>query len=154
VLKCSDCHNSDNSPAAGGSGPSGPHGSSNPSLLERPYSTLDRTSESPQAYALCYKCHDRTRFTTAQAGASPFEGTQGHLLHVVTERTPCNVCHDPHGISASQGGTAANNSKLINFDTTVVTPNSAGLLRFVSTGLNHGQCYLSCHGQDHNPQGY
>jgi predicted CXXCH cytochrome family protein len=154
VLKCSDCHNSDNSPAAGGSGPSGPHGSSNPSLLELPYSTLDRTSESPTAYALCYKCHDRTRFTTAQAGASPFEGTQGHLLHVVTERTPCNVCHDPHGISSSQGGTATNNSKLINFDISVVRPNSAGQLRFVSTGLNHGQCYLLCHGQDHNPQGY
>jgi hypothetical protein len=76
-----------------------------------------------------------------------------HNLHVVGERTPCNVCHDPHGISATQGN-AINNSRLINFDTTVVKPSSSGILRFEQTGTNQGRCYLTCHGQNHNPYSY
>jgi hypothetical protein len=66
---------------------------------------------------------------------------------------PCNTCHDPHGISITQGN-STNNSKLINFNTSVVSPNSAGLLRYESTGTFSGRCYLSCHGMNHNPCTY
>lgn len=152
VITCGDCHNNNTGPGAGGTGPKGPHGSIYPSLIERQYITTDRTPESAANYALCYKCHNRTVFTTATNGASPFGADDGHQKHVVEERTPCNICHDPHGISSAQG-TPSNNSKLINFDTTIVTP-SAGRLQFISTSTNHGTCYLICHGENHNPKSY
>lgn len=147
TMKCSDCHNNNAGPGAAGTGPKGPHGSTFAPLLERQYVTTDRTTESATNYALCYKCHNRT---TLIGGGGGF---REHKKHIVDERTPCNVCHDPHGVSATQGN-ASNNSKLINFDTSVVTPNSAGLLKFVSTGTNKGSCYMRCHGANHNPETY
>jgi predicted CXXCH cytochrome family protein len=153
TMGCGDCHNNNTGPGAGGTGPKGPHGSIYPALLERQYITIDRTPESAAAYALCYKCHNRTKFITATNGASPFGTDSGHKKHVQEERTPCNVCHDPHGVSSTQG-TTINNSKLINFDTTVVKPTTGGRLQFISTATNRGTCYLVCHGEDHNPKSY
>ncbi len=147
TMGCGDCHNNNAGPGAGGTGPKGPHGSTYAPILERQYLTADRTTESPAAYALCYKCHNRNTFVT-EGGAFRF-----HRKHVVEERTPCNVCHAPHGVGSALG-TATNNSKLINFDTTVVTPNSSGLLKFESTGTSRGRCYLRCHGDNHNPESY
>lgn len=147
LVRCSDCHNNNAGPGAGGSGPAGPHGSTYASLLERPYVTVDNTPESAANYALCYKCHGRSTFIT-EGGAFRY-----HMKHVVEYRTPCNVCHDPHGISATQGN-ATNNSKLINFDISVVTPSASGQLRFESLGQNTGRCYLTCHGKDHAPKSY
>ncbi len=147
VMKCGDCHNNNAGPGAGGTGPAGPHGSTFTPLLERQYVTTDRTAESASNYALCYKCHNRSMFL--QDGGAFRE----HKKHVVDERTPCNVCHDPHGVSATQGN-PTNNSKLINFDTSVVTPSSSGRLQFIWQGQNRGQCYLRCHGSNHNPFSY
>ena len=152
IIKCTDCHSNDNGPAAGGNGPKGPHGSNNPHLLERQYLTQDPTSESQSAYAMCYKCHNRSsilgnesfprhnfHITGAGAGMGGGGGGGGALS------TPCNVCHDPH---------ASNFEKLINFDRSVVSANSSGRLEFNSTGTFAGECYLSCHGRDHNPCTY
>jgi len=152
TITCLDCHNNDSGPGAGGSGPNGPHGSNYEPLLERQYLTQDPTTESSSAYALCYKCHDRNSIL----GDNSFSR---HSLHILGGRpvyglsTPCNVCHDPHGVSVTQGN-SINNSKLINFDISVVSPNSSGILRFESTGTFAGQCYLSCHGRNHNPESY
>ncbi len=156
TITCLDCHNNDSGPGAGGSGPNGPHGSNYEPLLERQYLTQDPTSESPSAYALCYKCHDRNSILSNQSFSR-------HSLHIQGKgmggggmyrlSTPCNVCHDPHGVSASQGN-SINNSKLINFDTSVVSPSSSGRLYFESTGTFSGKCYLSCHGKNHNPKSY
>lgn len=146
TVKCGDCHNNNAGSGAGGTGPKGPHGSTYPTLLERQYRKTDNTPESAANYALCYKCHNRTSILSDNT-------FKEHSKHIVGENTPCNACHDPHGISSTQGN-ATNNSKLINFDTTIIRPSSGGLLKFVSTGTNRGSCYMTCHGKDHNPLSY
>jgi predicted CXXCH cytochrome family protein len=146
MIYCTDCHASDTSKKAGSSGANGPHGSNVSPLLIARYDTLDRTSESASAYALCYKCHDRTKILSE---SGPFKY---HRKHIVEYRTPCSICHDPHGISSTQGN-VTNNSKLINFDTTAVTAVN-GVLQFRSTGTNHGTCTLKCHGETHSNESY
>lgn len=145
VLYCASCHASDNP-----NGPAGPHGSIYPQILKLQYETADYTNESAQAYALCYSCHNRNNFVFGQPWWRTF---REHRTHVVWEDTPCSVCHDPHGISSSQGN-STNNSNLINFRTDVVTPSSSGRLEFIDTGDKRGRCYLTCHGEDHDPLSY
>lgn len=146
VLTCGDCHSSDGSRKLGGIGPAGPHGSAFRPLLAQRYDTADFTIESPGAYALCYRCHQRDSILRN-------DSFPGHSRHVVEQSTPCSVCHDSHGISSAQGDTQKN-SHLMNFDRSVVFANAAGRLEFNDVGLFHGECYLSCHGEDHNPERY
>jgi predicted CXXCH cytochrome family protein len=147
LLYCTDCHASEDGPGARGSGPAGPHGSVWRFLLEREYETEDGTHESDNAYALCYKCHERSSILGDRSFPS-------HRKHVVDDRTPCSVCHDPHGVSAS-GSDPGSGSHLINFDVSVVTPDpDSGLLRFEDLGVQRGRCYLTCHGSVHRPQEY
>ncbi len=149
VLHCSDCHGSDTSQMAGGTGPNGVHGSNFEPLLLARYETADFTPESAAAYALCYRCHDRS-------------GTNGilqdrsfiHDKHVRKEDAACSICHDAHGISSAQGS-FTNNSHLINFNTSIVFPNpDNGILRFQDTGTFSGTCTLLCHGKNHNNKSY
>lgn len=151
-VRCTDCHNNNAGPysagtpaAPTGTGPNGPHGSTFPLLLERQYLVADNTTESAAAYALCYKCHDRTSIL----GNVTF---RLHNLHIVSVRAPCNACHDPHGVSSTQG-TAANNARLMNFDTSIVRP-AGGVTRWTRVGTTGGSCTLVCHGQTHNPLTY
>jgi len=139
VMYCTDCHNSDSSPNAGGSGANGPHGSIYAPILERNLTTLDFQAESPQAYAICYKCHSRTSILASQS--FKFHGT-----HVVNDQAACTTCHDSHGV--------ADAPHLINFNTTYVTPSSNGRLEYVSMGPLHGVCSLTCHGKDHPATSY
>ncbi len=141
ILYCSDCHASDNSDV------SGPHGSIYPYILKNQYLTDDYTVESPTAYQLCYSCHNRSNIINDN------NTFPEHKKHIVKEDTPCSVCHDPHGISSMQGSTF-NNSNLINFRTDIVFPSSSGLLKFEDTGVRSGRCYLTCHGEDHDPESY
>lgn len=143
LIYCTDCHNSDTGRKAGGAGPDGPHGSNIPPLLIANYDTIDGTSESSVAYALCYRCHQRPSILNNQSFS-------GHRNHIVNDRTPCSVCHDAHGISAAQG-TFTDNAHLINFDTTVVFPDPiTKRLEYQTAGPRSGQCYLLCHGKDHS----
>jgi predicted CXXCH cytochrome family protein len=147
VIYCNDCHNSDTGAKAGGEGAGGVHGSNNKPLLALRYETLDGTSESAGAYALCYKCHSRANIL----GDVSFPA---HRLHIVDKQTPCSVCHDAHGISSVQGN-AQNNSRLINFDATVVTPDpGTRRLEFTQTGIRQGACFLTCHGTTHSGTTY
>lgn len=147
TIKCTDCHASDTSSKVGGKGPDGPHGSIYPSLLIRAYLTQDRTPESPTAYALCYRCHDRDSILGDQS-------FNLHRLHIQSENTPCSVCHDPHGISNTQGN-LDNNSHLMNFDTSVVFPTIAGQeLFFQDLGNFQGSCSLNCHNSEHIDYSY
>jgi predicted CXXCH cytochrome family protein len=142
ILSCIDCHNSSEAMSAGGAGPEGPHGSAFEPILVRKYLTMDSTTESAANYALCYGCHSRDSILAD-------ESFPAHDKHIRGEDTPCSICHDPHGISSTQGN-ATNNTHLINFDISVVSPNQNGLLRFVDAGDRTGSCDLLCHGKDHD----
>ncbi len=141
IIFCIDCHNTDDP-----NGPQGPHGSGFDFLLERNYVTLDNSAESPFNYAICYKCHSRQSILGNQSFSE-------HNKHIVEKNTPCSVCHDPHGVSNIEGN-AINNSHLINFDITVVRPVGQVAPRFEDRGRFAGQCFLTCHGKEHNPEKY
>jgi hypothetical protein len=143
MIKCIDCHNS-NSTSGPGNRPLGPHGSIYVPLLIENYSTADFTTESPMAYALCYRCHERSSILGDQS--FPL-----HRRHIVGARASCAICHDPHGISRTQGN-SRNHSNLINFDISVVQPASGGLgprIEYEDLGNNRGSCTLTCHGVTH-----
>ncbi len=144
VISCTDCHGNDDGKGIGGSGPDGPHGSMNEYLLVRTYNTIDNVPESPVEYALCYGCHDRNSILNDESFGE-------HDKHIRGEDTPCSVCHDPHGVSDTQG-TFENNQFLINFDINVVSPTSLGELRWEEGDLGPGssRCYLACHGEEHD----
>ena len=138
IMECTDCHGSDD-------GSNRPHGSIYSPILKLQYNRA-RGAESATAYALCYSCHDRNSILS--------DNTFGeHSMHVQGENVTCNSCHDAHGTSLAAGATIANNARLINFNTDVVTP-SGGVLAWTSNGLNTGSCTLICHGENHNPETY
>lgn len=142
ILKCADCHSSDE-PGS----PRGPHGSKYQGLLTDNYSTGDNIIESSFNYAICYKCHKRSSIL----GNETFPK---HSRHITGERgfkgggTSCYTCHSSHG--------SAENRYLIRFNREIVTESSTGKLKFVEKGTNafHGECWLTCHGVDHNPKSY
>ncbi|MEF9426041.1 MAG: hypothetical protein L0956_02290 [Candidatus Mariimomonas ferrooxydans] len=140
IIFCTDCHNNDDT-----FGPQGPHGSNNKYLLEENYTTQDYTQENSYNYALCYKCHDRNSILNDESFL--------HRSHLEDAKAPCSACHDAHGISSTQGN-FTNNSHLINFDITIVQPDSLGRLQFQDTGTFTGQCFLRCHGINHTPKSY
>jgi len=153
IIGCGDCHAAENGPGAGGSAPRGPHGSFYAHLLERNYSTLDRMPESASAYALCYKCHDRStlvapdrRDTIRYPDATAFPLHPRHLGP--RGNAACAACHVSHGISAA-AGTPQENRALVSFDTSVVKP-YRGVRRFSSTAQGTGSCTLTCHNHDHD----
>ncbi len=146
ILYCTDCHNNDEWTPAGIK-PRGPHGSRYQPILERDYQTNDPASESSQTYALCYKCHNRS-FLINNTGQ-----TFIHREHLSRADATCATCHDAHG--------SRDKSHLINFmlrdrtGKTVVSPSSnQKRLEYISTGQGRGQCYLQCHGRNHEPMCY
>lgn len=134
IMTCQDCHNNPDARQLGGGGANGPHGSRFPFLLADRYDTADFTIESPQAFALCYRCHDR-------ASILGDESFSLHSEHILRGRTPCSACHSPHGVS----GSSTEHSHLINFDVSIV----GGERQFIDTGRQSGSCTLTCHGVRH-----
>jgi hypothetical protein len=145
LIYCTDCHNNDEWSTTGTS-PRGPHGSRYEPILEREYQMEDPQVESFPAYALCYKCHNRNFLINDLANTFP------HNRHVVDTQASCTACHDAHGSRQNIG--------LINFmlrtrsGKNVVAPSGSGRLEFISLGPGAGQCYLMCHGVNHDPKQY
>ncbi|MBW7904533.1 MAG: hypothetical protein LC135_07945 [Phycisphaerae bacterium] len=134
TMNCQSCHNNPDARQLGGGGANGPHGSRYEFLLAARYETRDFTIESPQAYALCYQCHDRGSILGDES--FPY-----HRVHVVNGRTPCSACHTAHGVS----GPSREHSHLINFDVSIV----GGERQFIDLGRQAGSCTLTCHGVRH-----
>lgn len=142
VLKCGDCHGSDDPNSA-----RGPHGSKYQGLLVDNYFTGDSIDESSFSYGLCYRCHKRTSILGNESFPS-------HSRHITGERsikgggTSCHTCHSSHG--------SVENRYLIRFNRDYVSESSSGKLKFVEKGTYafHGECWLTCHGVDHNPKSY
>jgi len=142
-VTCIDCHNSDNARFAGGNGPNGPHGSIYEPMLVANYETRDFTVESADAYALCYRCHDRNSILGNESFSL-------HQRHIVQLQTPCAACHDAHGVSRSAGG--GDHTNLINFNLSIVRPADTpdgGVIEYQDTGNQRGTCTLICHNVNH-----
>jgi predicted CXXCH cytochrome family protein len=142
IIYCTACHGDDNGVSRG------PHGSSYPPILRDRYETTDGTRESATAYALCYRCHDRTSILGNQS-------FRQHSKHLEIGAT-CSACHDPHGIdSTADDGLSGSHTHLINFDTRIVfpvPPNTKPV--FTDTIRFSGSCTLVCHGETHDNLSY
>lgn len=142
TIRCSDCHGSDSY-----NGPKGPHGSNYRGLLVDNYEMETGRSENQRAYALCYRCHERSSILGNES--FPY-----HALHVQGSDTrefpgtSCFTCHDAHG--------SRTNQYLIRFNEDVVETNLAGDLRFKAQGVasRKGSCALRCHDVEHEPKTY
>ncbi|BCR03991.1 c-type cytochrome [Desulfuromonas versatilis] len=125
---CVDCHS--------------PHGSNEPHFLL--LANQDAYPAAVPDYPLCFKCHDQQYLwdplTIPSSSAADL-----HKTHVKGKDIPCSVCHDPHGVPASRGATAANAGHLINFDTRYAgaTPSYDAFGR---------TCTVACH--TNNPRTY
>ncbi|VAW34845.1 Cytochrome c family protein, partial [hydrothermal vent metagenome] len=146
-IYCTDCHDSDETPRIGGTGPKGPHGSIYPHLLRERYETLYGTQESYAAYALCYRCHDRTSILS-NVSFQKHGMMGGHSGHLKIGAT-CSVCHDPHGVV--DDGVSGDHTHLINFDRNIVSPISGNTTPiYKDLGKFSGSCTLICHNKVHN----
>ncbi len=133
MIKCTDCHNNEDA-----LGPRGPHGSRYEHILARNYYDNDGP-EGPSRYALCYGCHRRESILGNES--FPY-----HREHVSVLSVSCRTCHNSHG--------SLMNSHLIDFDNISIRPSGSGILEFIDFGEKAGQCFLTCHGKDHDPATY
>ena len=133
LIKCTDCHNNDDP-----FGPKGPMGSNHRHLLKKNFTDHDG-AEGVTQYDLCYSCH-------ARASILGNESFQYHNLHISVVGTSCRTCHNPHG--------STQYTHLIDLNSFSISPSSGGSLNFRDLGDRAGECFLSCHGKDHNPGSY
>jgi hypothetical protein len=138
VIYCTDCHSNNTARSSGGTGPNGPHASTFIHLLQLNLyqEPVGGAGGGGTGSALCLKCH------TSPSSVSPHNNHGGY---------GCTTCHDPHGVI---GGNSGANRAMLNFDTGVITAGTTYYGYFYNgTGSQKG-CYVTCHGQRHNPQTY
>jgi len=175
VIRCENCHgdyrlaNPAAPPAANAR--SAPHTSKYPNILMNNYRDrlLKSAGEQYAAvdFALCYMCHAEAPFTSG-GGNSTATNFRLHSLHLTNiggrsgastdidtagagpGRAICAECHyRVHGQGINAPGNASG-SRLVNFAPDV-TVNGSGRLAWDPTTRT---CYLSCHGDSHNPERY
>ncbi len=121
VIKCSDCHGNNDK-----FGPKGPHGSDYEFMLKGQYVTTE-SAESPNAYELCYSCHDRKSILRN-------ETFQKHNEHIVFYHAPCAACHTSHG--------SRTNRHLVDLSR-FAAPTS--MPSYMPSSNGRPYCYLTCH---------
>lgn len=124
TITCSSCHGNNDA-----FGPKGPHGSNYDHILKANYTT-ESGPESPAAYDLCYRCHNRDSILNDMSFKS-------HKRHVAYASISCFACHASHGSKIY--------ANLIAFDNRIAIPNSQGQFYFVQTFPRKPRCFLSCH---------
>lgn len=134
TMKCTDCHNNSDPADA-----KGPHGSEYRHLLAKNFK-LEDGPEGAFEYELCYSCHDRNSILSNRSFFY-------HSRHISVVGVSCRTCHNPHGSQRFTHLIDLNSSPSIR-------PSGSGNLDFVDFGNKSGQCYLTCHGKDHNPATY
>ncbi len=132
-IKCGDCHGNNDL-----TGPKGPHGSDYEHILRMNFNQ-DDGPESEFAYQLCYQCHNRASILSN-------ESFFYHNLHISLVGTSCRTCHNPHG--------SIQYTHLIDLDSPSIMRSNTGNLDFIDLGSKAGQCFLNCHGKDHDPATY
>jgi hypothetical protein len=157
-IYCTDCHNNNLGTKAGGTGPNGPHGSQYPHILIAEYDMPLGGSTQPynmNQYALCYRCHSETYVMgTGTAFYDINTGFNEHARHVRDRMIPCFACHDPHGVSAKLGATAANNAHLINFDKSYASGAAVPTPLYTVVSAGAGSCTVNCHTVSGNTESY
>lgn len=143
-IGCSSCHNND-AWTSGGMNPAGVHGSIYQPILGSEYHTEETVAESPQSFALCYTCHDRAALTLDVPGKFP------HARHL-NKQTSCAACHDAHG--SRQYPHLINFMLLDRMGIPVVTRSTVQQRLEYIPNATGGQCYLNCHGWNHEPSTY
>ena len=133
IIKCTDCHSNDDP-----FGPKGPHGSNYEHLLKKRFTATDGSGSDVQ-YELCYTCHDSMSILNNRSFSL-------HQRHISGVGASCRTCHNPHG--------SLQYSHLIDLNNISISPSSSGALLFNDVGDGTGECFLSCHGRDHNPGSY
>lgn len=125
------------------------HGSNLQSTIVDTYVMADYNDYQQADYALCWRCHDAN---STLNGPSRFERL--HDKHVRGERVPCIACHDVHS------PTDSGEHGLISFEYAVshgfdfsYLPGYNASTAYVNDGVQ-GSCYISCHGENHNPERY
>jgi predicted CXXCH cytochrome family protein len=154
AMYCTSCHADDENVS------NGPHGSMFAPILRERYD-LEGGGESYDAYALCYRCHDRASILGNQSFAAKSARTTasggGHAGHLAAGAS-CATCHDPHGVPDQGrlgGSESGSHTHLVNFDTRAVQPlPGAPAPIFEDTGLFAGNCTLVCHGVAHDRSAY
>ncbi len=168
IISCEDCHNNDDPNSKG------VHGSIYPFILEKNYNILNGSIENEKAYEICYKCHNRISILNDES--FPY-----HRKHIVESKISCYSCHNSHGsienpylINFPENIVAPplikdiSKSQLISPPTLMIPldkkiiekENDSGrdliILKptFIPLGIKHGECFLYCHGKNHNPAVY
>ncbi len=137
--------------------------------------TSSTNNYSASDFALCYQCHSEAPYVDRSGDARSDSNFRFHGYHVTNIYdnpgdggastdidTPgagqgnaiCSECHyRMHGQGRNARGNASG-SRLVNFAPNV-TASSGGQLKWeFDQQTQKGQCYLTCHGKDHNPEEY
>ncbi len=126
------------------------HGSNFPRLLQKQVALADNTSYSTSKYALCWTCHSERRVLYER---NKFEDL--HKKHVIGEKAPCVTCHGVHAPTDPGEGLIDFSYALNNgFDLQLIGGRTRSTAFWISSDGRKGYCYLTCHGEKHDPEDY
>ncbi len=170
TIWCSDCHASDDTPTnvtilrdnytGAGKGPHGSNAGDGVTFSSKILRARYRTQLKPageaynsQDFELCFICHWEAPFSTRMyRNYSNFRYHELHLTRLGRDGNAiCKECHyNIHSTKLTYYPANRNYSRLVSF-----APNVQGLNgNDPIWDFNNRECWLTCHGQTHNPENY